>query len=56
VTEAGTFSDLRVIPPVRLDIVDLVLVALNQWTFRPAARQGTAVKVEFLLAIPAGTY
>lgn len=56
VTEAGTVSDLRLIPPVKQDIVDLVLAALNRWTFRPATRQGVAVKVEFLLAIPPGTF
>ncbi len=56
VTETGTVSDLRVIPPARQDLADIVISALNQWTFRPAARQGAPVKVEFLLAIPAGTF
>lgn len=56
VTETGTVSDLRVIPPVKQDVADLVLAALNQWTFRPAVLQGVTVKVEFLLAIPAGTF
>jgi hypothetical protein len=53
VSPAGRFQNLRVLGAVPARDAELVLAVLEQWEFRPAARQGQPVRVEILLAIPA---
>jgi hypothetical protein len=48
----GQFRDLRVVPPVKPDTAQTLVAALSGWVFRPASREGSAVEVEFVLAIP----
>jgi hypothetical protein len=52
VNEAGKFESLGVAFPPDFQAAQFVLDALNQWQFRPAARNGLMQKVEVLLIIP----
>jgi len=52
VNEAGKFESLGVAFPPDFQAAQFVLDALNQWQFRPAARNGLVQKVEVLLIIP----
>jgi hypothetical protein len=52
VNEAGKFESLRIAFPPEFPQAQFVLDALNQWQFRPAARNGELQKVEVLLIIP----
>ena len=56
VTEDGSVRDVKVIAPAKQETAALLVEALMQWTFRPATRQGTAIPVEFVIAVPAATY
>jgi hypothetical protein len=56
ITEQGAVRDLTVIQPVKAETAAALSDALSQWTFRPATRQGAAVAVEFVIAVPAGTF
>jgi hypothetical protein len=53
ITAAGRFQDLRILGVTDPYETEVVLGVLEQWEFRPAMRDGQAVKVEILLAIPA---
>jgi hypothetical protein len=53
ITAAGRFQDLRILGVTDPYETEIVLGVLEQWEFRPAMRDGEAVKVEILLAIPA---
>lgn len=52
VNATGHFENLRVVRPVRPDADQEILGSLSGWEFRPAARDGVRIGVEFLLAIP----
>ena len=52
VNTAGKFEFLGVAFPPEFRLAQFVLDALNQWRFRPAARDGQAERVEVLLIIP----
>lgn len=52
VNRAGKFESLGIAFPPDLQQGQFVLDALNQWQFRPAARNGQTEKVEVLLIIP----
>jgi hypothetical protein len=52
VNEAGKFETLGIAFPPEFRQAQFVLDALNQWQFRPAARNGQIQKVEVLLIIP----
>jgi len=54
VTAEGRFQDLRVLGTVESWEADAVTAVLSGWEFRPASRDGVPVRVEALLAIPAG--
>ena len=51
-TETGSFRDLRVVVGEKLAGELMVLSLLNQWTFRPATRDGRPVEVEIVMVIP----
>jgi hypothetical protein len=53
VSTAGRLLDLRVLGNAETWEAEMVLAVLEQWEFRPAHRDGKAVRVEVLLAIPA---
>jgi hypothetical protein len=53
VSPAGRFDALRVLGRTEPQDAAATLAVLEQWEFRPAARNGEAVRVEVLLAIPA---
>ncbi|HXF26766.1 MAG TPA: hypothetical protein VN610_05805 [Bryobacteraceae bacterium] len=48
----GRFERLALVAPAQLNGSDALLAALEQWEFRPAARNGRRVAVEVLLIIP----
>lgn len=52
VNQAGRFESLSLAFPPGFLQAQFVLDALNQWQFRPAARDGQIEKVEVLLIIP----
>jgi hypothetical protein len=52
VSAAGKFESLGVAFPPQFPMAQFVLDALNQWQFRPAAREGKTERVEVLLIIP----
>jgi hypothetical protein len=52
VDRAGKFEQLGIAFPPEFQQAQFVLDALNQWQFRPAARNGQTEKVEVLLIIP----
>jgi hypothetical protein len=52
VNQAGKFESLGIAFPPEFRQAQFVLDALNQWQFRPAARNGQLQKVEVLLIIP----
>ena len=49
---AGRFDDLAMVFPQTLETKDLLLNSLQQWTFRPATRDGQPMAVEIVLIIP----
>ena len=53
VNRNGRFESLSLAFPPEFQESKFVLDALNQWQFRPAARDGQAERVEVLLIIPA---
>jgi hypothetical protein len=52
VTQTGKFESLGIAFPPEFQQAQFVLDALNQWQFRPAARNGQTERVEVLLIIP----
>jgi len=52
ITSAGRFDKLAMVFPADLKQKDLLMRSLQQWTFRPASRDGVAADVEVLLIIP----
>jgi hypothetical protein len=53
VTPEGRFQDLRVLGSVETWEAEMVLAVLEQWHFRPSHREGKAIRIEVLVAIPA---
>jgi hypothetical protein len=51
-TANGRFDKLAMVFPADLKQKDLLMRSLQQWTFRPASRDGVAADVEVLLIIP----
>ena len=52
VNQAGHFEGLKVVFPPQFSETQFVLASLEQWQFRPAARNGQLARVEVLLIIP----
>jgi hypothetical protein len=52
VNQAGHFEGLKVVFPPQFPQTQFVLASLEQWQFRPAARNGQFARVEVLLIIP----
>ena len=52
VNQSGRFEGLRVVFPPQFPQTQFVLASLQQWQFRPAARDGQIARVEVLLIIP----
>jgi hypothetical protein len=52
VNQSGRFEALRIVFPVQFPMAQFVLASLQQWQFRPAARNGQIARVEVLLIIP----
>jgi hypothetical protein len=52
VSESGRFQELRVIRHGLPETDEILLSCLKAWEFRPASRDGQAVQVEVLLAVP----
>jgi hypothetical protein len=52
VNQSGHFEGLKVVFPPQLPQTQFVLASLQQWQFRPAARNGQLARVEVLLIIP----
>ncbi len=52
ITRDGSFASLRLVKATEPTLGNALLNALAQWEFRPASRDGVAVAVEVLLAIP----
>lgn len=52
VTVEGRFDQLAMVFPQNPEGKDLLIQALNRWTFRPAKRDGEPAAVEVLLIIP----
>jgi hypothetical protein len=52
VNQSGRFEGLRVVFPPQYPQSQFVLGSLQQWQFRPAARDGQIARVEVLLIIP----
>lgn len=52
VNQSGHFEGLRVVFPPQFPQTQFVLGSLQQWQFRPAARNGQIARVEVLLIIP----
>jgi hypothetical protein len=48
----GRFQELRILGVTDAYETQVVLMVLGQWQFRPSMRDGQAVRVEMLLAIP----
>jgi hypothetical protein len=53
VNKEGHFENLRVVRSVKPETDRSLLLALSEWEFRAASREGAAIAVEFLLSIPA---
>lgn len=53
ITTAGKFENLKILGATDAYETEIVLSVLEQWQFRPATRDGAALRVEILLAIPA---
>jgi hypothetical protein len=51
-TAGGRFDKLAMVFPGEFKQKDLLMRSLEQWTFRPASRDGVAADVEVLLIIP----
>lgn len=52
VNQSGRFEGLRVVFPPQFPLTQFVIGSLQQWQFRPAARDGQIARVEVLLIIP----
>lgn len=52
VNQSGRFEGLKVVFPPQYQQTQFVLGSLQQWQFRPAARNGQIARVEVLLIIP----
>jgi hypothetical protein len=52
VSQSGHFEGLKVVFPPQFPQTQFVLTSLEQWQFRPAARNGQLARVEVLLIIP----
>ena len=52
VNAAGKFENLRVVRSIKPETDQALVASLSSWEFRPAARDGVNISVEFLLAIP----
>jgi hypothetical protein len=52
INTSGKIEDLSVAGPAALDNGKVVLDAVRQWEFRPAAKDGAPVAVEVLICIP----
>ena len=52
VNQQGRFESLAIAFPPEFPLAQFVLDSLNQWQFRPAARDGQTERVEVLLIIP----
>jgi hypothetical protein len=52
VNQAGHFEGLHVVFPPQFSQTQFVLASLQQWQFRPAARNGQPTRVEVLIIIP----
>ena len=52
VNQSGRFEALRIVFPAQFPLAQFVLASLQQWQFRPAARNGQIARVEVLLIIP----
>lgn len=52
VNQSGHFEGLKVVFPPQFQQTPFVLASLEQWQFRPAARNGQFARVEVLLIIP----
>ncbi len=52
VNKSGHFEGLKVVFPPQFPQTQFVLASLEQWQFRPAARNGQLARVEVLLIIP----
>ena len=52
VNQSGHFEGLKVVFPPQFPQTQFVLASLEQWQFRPAARNGQLARVEVLLIIP----
>jgi len=52
VNQSGHFEGLKVVFPPQFPEIQFVLASLQQWQFRPAARNGQLARVEVLLIIP----
>jgi hypothetical protein len=52
VNQSGKFEGLRIVFPPQCPQTQFVLASLQQWQFRPAARDGQLARVEVLLIIP----
>ena len=52
VNQSGHFEGLKIVFPPQFPQTQFVLASLEQWQFRPAARNGQLARVEVLLIIP----
>jgi hypothetical protein len=52
VNQAGRFEGLKIVYPPEYPQTEFVIASLQQWQFRPAARDGQLARVEVLLIIP----
>jgi hypothetical protein len=52
VNQSGRFEGLKIVYPPEYPETEFVLASLQQWQFRPAARDGQLARVEVLLIIP----
>jgi hypothetical protein len=52
VNQVGRFESLNIVFPAQYPLAQFVLASLQQWQFRPAARNGQVARVEVLLIIP----
>lgn len=52
VNKSGHFEGLKIVFPPQFPQTQFVLASLEQWQFRPAARNGQLARVEVLLIIP----
>ena len=52
VNQSGHFEGLKVVFPPQFQQTPFILASLEQWQFRPAARNGQLERVEVLLIIP----